>query len=57
MPLPVDEEAWRAIQDRRIQDLLSLLQREEFKARIEALGGYETPLTGQVMTPGVGLGG
>jgi putative molybdopterin biosynthesis protein len=47
----------RFVEDRRIRSLLSLLQRDEFKAGIEALGGYETPLTGQVMTPGMGLGG
>lgn len=46
----------RFAEDRRIQALLALLQREEFKAGIEALGGYETPLTGQVMAPGMGLG-
>jgi putative molybdopterin biosynthesis protein len=46
----------RFIEDHRIQALLALLQREEFKAGIEALGGYETPLTGQVMAPGMGLG-
>jgi putative molybdopterin biosynthesis protein len=47
----------RFVEDRRIQALLALLQREDFKAEIEALGGYETPMTGQVMAPGMGLGG
>ena len=46
----------RFIEDHRIQALLALLQREEFKVRIAGLGGYETPLTGQVMVPGLGLG-
>jgi putative molybdopterin biosynthesis protein len=46
----------RFVEDRRVQALLALLQREEFRAGIEALGGYETPLTGQVMAPGMGLG-
>jgi putative molybdopterin biosynthesis protein len=46
----------RFVVERRIQALLSLLQQEGFKAGIEALGGYETPLTGQVMVPGVALG-
>lgn len=40
----------------QVQAVLKLLQSPTFKARIEALGGYETSLTGQIMTPGIGLG-
>jgi putative molybdopterin biosynthesis protein len=36
--------------------VLELIRSEAFKARIEALGGYETSLTGRIMEPGVGLG-
>lgn len=39
-----------------VQAILALLASPTFAARIEALGGYETPLTGHVMTPGIGLG-
>jgi putative molybdopterin biosynthesis protein len=42
--------------DHRITALLSLLQMPDFKAGIEALGGYDTPLTGKEMTPGLALG-
>ncbi len=47
----------RFVEDHRIQSLLALLHRDEFKATIAAIGGYETPLTGQTMAPGMGLGG
>ncbi len=46
----------RFLEDSRIQAVLELLRSETFKARITALGGYETALTGQVMRPGVKLG-
>ncbi len=39
-----------------IQAVLRLLNSPTFHARIEALGGYETTLTGQIMQPGTGLG-
>ena len=35
--------------------LLDLIRTEEFQARIRALGGYDTALTGRVMSPGMGL--
>ncbi len=42
--------------DPRIRTLLELLENADFQARIRALGGYDTRLTGQVMQPGMGLG-
>lgn len=42
--------------DPRIQAVISLLHTEAFKERIRAMGGYETTLTGQVMTKGIKLG-
>lgn len=42
--------------DPRIRTLLVLLEDADFQARIRALGGYDTRLTGQVMQPGMGLG-
>lgn len=42
--------------DPKVEVLLALLRSENFKARIEALGGYETALTGREMAPGMGLG-
>jgi putative molybdopterin biosynthesis protein len=42
--------------DHRMMALLALLQNPEFKSAIEALGGYETSLTGHEMSPGMGLG-
>lgn len=44
------------MQEPRIQALLELIGSDELRTAIEALGGYETPLTGKVMTPGIGLG-
>jgi putative molybdopterin biosynthesis protein len=44
------------LHDLRIEAVLKLIRSKEFQARIEALGGYETRLTGQVMAPGMGLG-
>lgn len=46
----------RFLDDPRILAVLELLRNDAFKKRIEALGGYETPLTGQIMRPGVKLG-
>jgi putative molybdopterin biosynthesis protein len=42
--------------DWKVEMVLELIRSEAFKARIEALGGYETALTGRIMEPGVGLG-
>ena len=38
------------------QAVMRLLASPTFHARIEALGGYETTLTGRTMQPGTGLG-
>ncbi len=46
----------RFLDDPRIGSVLELLKSEDFKKKIEALGGYETYLTGMEMKPGVGLG-
>ena len=40
----------------QVKAVLNLLNSPTFKARIETLGGYETPLTGTIMKPGIGLG-
>ena len=42
--------------DWKTETVLELIRSEAFKARIEALGGYETALTGRMMEPGMGLG-
>jgi putative molybdopterin biosynthesis protein len=42
--------------DAKIRVLLELLGRKDVRERIEAMGGYETHLTGRVMWPGAGLG-
>ena len=42
----------RFLDDPRIRAVRALLDSPEFKARIEAQGGYDTPLTGQIMRPG-----
>lgn len=39
-----------------MQTLLNLLRSDTFKEKIAALGGYEVGLTGEVMSPGTGLG-
>lgn len=44
------------MEDRRIKKLLELIKSDKVKQAISELGGYETNLTGQEMTPGVGLG-
>ena len=44
------------MEDPRIKAVLDLLNKEEFKKKIEALGGYETYLTGKIMQPNIGLG-
>ncbi len=47
----------RFLDDPRIAALLSMVRSPEFQAKIRGQGGYETNLTGQIMRPGVGLGG
>lgn len=42
--------------DPKIRTLLDIVRQERIKKKIEALGGYETTLTGQIMKPGMGLG-
>ncbi|MEW5771897.1 MAG: molybdopterin biosynthesis protein [Thermodesulfobacteriota bacterium] len=42
--------------DHRTEAVLDLLRDPALQAKISALGGYETRLTGQVMVPGLGLG-
>lgn len=42
--------------DWKTETVLELIRSEAFKARIAALGGYETTLTGRIMAPGLGLG-
>ena len=42
--------------DPRILTLRAVIETAAFQERMEALGGYETTFTGQVMTPGLGLG-
>jgi putative molybdopterin biosynthesis protein len=44
------------LEDPRIHTLLELIRSAEVKKAISELGGYETPLTGQIMKPGIGLG-
>lgn len=46
----------RYLDDPRVQAVLALLENRSFRERIEALGGYETRLTGLEMLPGMGLG-
>lgn len=41
----------------RVRAVLDLLQSQAFRERIEALGGYETTLTGRMMEEGMGLSG
>jgi len=42
--------------DPRVQALLEVIRRPGFQAGMRDLGGYDTPLTGQIMRPGLGLG-
>jgi putative molybdopterin biosynthesis protein len=44
------------MEDPRVMAVMQLLGSPAFLARIEALGGYETTLTGQVMQAGTALG-
>lgn len=45
----------KSMDNPKIQTLLRLIKNEAFQNKIKHLGGYETQLTGQVMTPGQGL--
>lgn len=44
------------VDEPKMQALLRLMGSNDFKEKIDALGGYETKLTGKVMQPGIGLG-
>jgi putative molybdopterin biosynthesis protein len=44
------------LNDPRIQTLREVIAKPEFQERMRELGGYDTPLTGQIMRPGMGLG-
>lgn len=46
----------RFMNEPRIRTLLELITGQGIREKIDALGGYETTLTGQVMKPGIGLG-
>ncbi len=43
------------LEEPRIQALLEVIRSDAFKEKVEAMGGYETPWTGQEMRPGQGL--
>ncbi|MFW6415742.1 MAG: molybdopterin biosynthesis protein [Thermodesulfobacteriota bacterium] len=43
------------LQEEKVQTMLHMIRDEEFKTKIEDLGGYETHLTGEIMQPGQGL--
>jgi len=45
------------MEDARVQAVLALLRDERFLKRVEAMGGYETTLSGRVMEKGMGLEG
>jgi putative molybdopterin biosynthesis protein len=44
------------LNDPRILTLREVIARDDFQQRMRELGGYDTPLTGQIMRPGMGLG-
>ncbi|WP_432735002.1 molybdopterin biosynthesis protein [Maridesulfovibrio sp. FT414] len=46
----------RFLKDSRISALIELIRSDRVKKAISSLGGYDTPLTGQEMKPGMGLG-
>jgi putative molybdopterin biosynthesis protein len=46
----------RFMDDPRITTLLAVIDSDAAKEAITALGGYETDLTGRIMSPGMGLG-
>jgi putative molybdopterin biosynthesis protein len=43
------------LDDPRVRAVLDLLNNDAFKAKVEAMGGYETALTGRTMEPGAPL--
>ncbi|HDQ40251.1 MAG TPA: molybdopterin biosynthesis protein [Desulfonatronum sp.] len=43
-------------EDPKITTVLELIRSKELQARVRALGGYDTDLTGREMEPGMGLG-
>jgi len=45
-----------SLDDPRIQTLRRVIGAAQFQERMRALGGYDTPLTGRIMQPGMGLG-
>ncbi len=47
---------WQYMDDPKIKALLDLLQSVDIRGKIEAQGGYETTLTGQIMHEGICLG-
>jgi putative molybdopterin biosynthesis protein len=47
----------RYLDDPKIVAVLEVLSDPEFALQIEALGGYESRLTGRIMEPGMGLDG
>jgi putative molybdopterin biosynthesis protein len=46
-----------SLDDPRIKTLRAVIGTEQFQERMRALGGYDTPLTGKIMQPGMGLAG
>ncbi|OIO06112.1 MAG: molybdopterin biosynthesis protein [Desulfovibrionaceae bacterium CG1_02_65_16] len=44
------------LEDPRIMTLREVIAKADFQARMRELGGYDTPLTGRIMRPGMGLG-
>ncbi len=45
-----------SLNDPRILTLRSVIGTAQFQERMRGLGGYDTPLTGKIMQPGMGLG-
>lgn len=43
------------LEDPRVRAMLEVLPSPAFKAKVRAMGGYETAWTGQTMSPGMGL--
>jgi putative molybdopterin biosynthesis protein len=47
--------AEESLTEPRVKALLHVIESDAFKAKVEALGGYETDWTGRRMEPGMGL--
>lgn len=45
------------LEDPKIKAVLDVIRSDAFTARVQGLGGYETPWTGRIMSPGMGLPG